>query len=178
MPHDLTASTPFLHLGALSTALAAALGIKSHGARCVWNDTTKVPSTWTPGPDPLNPSAGAVQNFGTCFLSMDDTAQPADDTAALNLAAAHDPVFLSADKTTIQANGTDLATITVNAPKSGAAPVTVVCTPTAGPQVTEAVPLVAGVGTMQFKSSVQGSYTLTVQNPSNRSTDALVITAV
>lgn len=170
MPHDLMPQVPNLHQGALTVALIGALASKCQGVRCA------TLANFVPLVTTLENNV-PVDHVGYCFIGMSDTAQPADDTIALNFAAAHDPVFLTADKTAIQANGTDTATITVTAPKSGAAAVTLVCTPPNGVLQTELITLVAGVGTMQFKSFVQGVFVIAVQNPANRSTDAITVIA-
>jgi hypothetical protein len=90
----------------------------------------------------------------------------------------HDPVFLSANKTIIQADGTETVTITVSAPKQGAAATTVICTKPDGTTLTQAVALTLGVGTTTLKTKIEGTYTITLQNPSNRTTDSLTIQAV
>lgn len=100
------------------------------------------------------------------------------EVTAQGIFDAHDPVFLSIDKTTVQADGSDQATITVTAPKPGAAAITLVCTKPDGSTVTQAVALTAGVGTTTFKTTLEGTYTITLQNASNRTTDSLVIQAV
>jgi len=53
---------------------------------------------------------------------LDESADDADAAAVEGVAAAHDPVFLAADKTSIAAGEADMATISVSALKSGAAP--------------------------------------------------------
>lgn len=142
-----------INLMGLDTALKAALGSKCFGV-----------STYGPA-RPVS-------------VWYDDTVTPADMTTASNLATAHDPVNLATDKTTVQADGNDTATISVSAPKPGAAAVTLVCTKPDASQVTQAVTLVAGAGTVQFKTIVPGTYTVTVQNPANRSGDTITIEAV
>src|SRR4051794_36039761 len=79
---------------------------------------------------------------------MDDSALPADDTAALNIAAAHDPVFLAVYKGTIAADGIDAATITISAPKASAAGVTLLVNGSAVP-----VTLSSGSGSVQITSA-------------------------
>lgn len=91
---------------------------------------------------------------------------------------AHDPVFLSVDKKSVAADGTDQITITVSAPKPGAAAITLICTKPDGGTVTQSVSLTAGVGTTTFKTRVPGDYTITLQSPANRTTDSLSIQAV
>lgn len=120
---------------------------------------------------------GAVSTYGPArpiSLWLDDSASAADQTTAANLAAAHDPVHLSIDKTTITANGTDAATVTVRAGKPGAAAVTLLINgATDWP-----IPLTNGVGTDTLTALDAGTITITVKNPANRSTDSLVIEAI
>lgn len=136
------------HIGALDSAIRTSLASKYHGL-----------STYDPG-RPIS-------------LWMDDTAQPADDTTALSITAVHDPVFLSVDKINIAANNVDTATITVNAPKPGAAAVSLLVNGNVVP-----VTLTNGTGTILITSQDVQQITITVQNPSNRSTDQIIIQAV
>jgi hypothetical protein len=104
---------------------------------------------------------------------LDETITPADETTALNLAAAHDPVFVSIDKTTIRANGTDTATISVSAPKSGAASVSLLIDGTPVP-----VLMSSGVGSITLTSADPVQLTVGVQNGANRFVGQFVIEAV
>lgn len=104
---------------------------------------------------------------------LDDSATGSDQTTATNTATAHDPVFLSVDKTSIVANGTDTATITVKAPKVGAAAITLIVNGADVP-----VSLSSGVGTVSITSLDKTTITATVKSPANRSTDAITIQAV
>jgi hypothetical protein len=104
---------------------------------------------------------------------LDDSATPDDETSASGLAAAHDPVFLSADRQSIAADGSDAAILAVNAPKPGAAPVTLLVAGTAVP-----VTLTDGVGTLSIVSADPTTIAVSVQNAANRSTDQLTIQAV
>src|SRR5207244_544711 len=97
---------------------------------------------------------------------MDDSATNAEDATATTIAAAHDPALLAVDKTDIQANGTDTATITVTAPKPGAAAVTLTVNGTDYP-----ITLANGVGRETITALDPGPITASVKNPSNRSTD-------
>lgn len=153
MPID--TSLEFYNQSALSNALLAALpgvvdGISTYGAN-------RDISLWLNG----QPAVLTAPQEITAQDIFDD----------------HDPVFLTIDKTEIEADGTELATITVNAPKPGAAAITLVCTKPDGTTVTESVSLVSGVGITTFKTKVEGIYTITLQNPSNRTTDSLTIEA-
>lgn len=117
-----------------------------------------------------------VSSYGNArpiSLWMDDSALPADDAAAQSAGLAHDPVFLSADKTSIQANGTDAATVTILTPKQGAAAVTLSVSVNGGAP-SDWIP---ALPTDTFTASDPGTYAITVKNPSNRSTDQLTITA-
>lgn len=134
---------------ALHAALKTALGAKCYGI-----------STYGPGRD--------------ISIWLDDTAAQADLDTAAALAAAHDPVSITVDKTTILANGADAATVTVRAGKPGAAAVTLLIN-----GVTDwAFTLTDGVGTDTLVSLDPATITLTVKNGSNRSTDSLTIEAV
>jgi hypothetical protein len=109
---------------------------------------------------------------------LDDGATPLDETAATAIASAHDPVFLAADRpleagrALIQANGTDAVTITVSAPKPGAAAVTLLVAGSTVP-----VPLSGGLGAIQITSADPASIPISVSNPSNRSTDQITVEA-
>jgi hypothetical protein len=97
----------------------------------------------------------------------------ADDIAAANaVVAAHDPVFLSVDKQLILADGLDEATVTVRAPKPGAAAVSLLVDGVAYP-----VTLTDGAGTFTIASSDPLTFEVSVANPENRSADALIIQA-
>jgi hypothetical protein len=104
---------------------------------------------------------------------LDDTATPDDEASAAALADAHDPVFLSADRQSITADGSDPANLTVTAPKPGAAPVTLLVAGTAVP-----VTLTDGVGVLSIVSTDPTTITVSVQNAANRSADQLTIEAV
>lgn len=84
----------------------------------------------------------------------------------------HDAVFISADKTQITADDTDFATITVKAPKPGAASVRLLVNGTPVP-----VSLVAGAGIIQLTSKDAGSIVVSVENPANRCLDSITIIA-
>lgn len=133
---------------ALHAALKAALGSKCFGL-----------STYGAGRD--------------ISIWMDDSAVQADLDSAAAIAAAHDPVSLSADKTTILANGTDAATVTVRAPKPGAAAVTLLVNGVDWP-----IALTNGVGSDTLTALDPATITISVKNPSNRSTDVLTVEAV
>lgn len=136
-----------IHLGALDTALRAALPGKVIGA-----------STYGPS-RPIS-------------IFVDDSASGADETAALANAAAHDPVFLTVDKTAITADGVDAATVTVRAPKPGAAAVTLLVNGSPVP-----VTLANGVGAVEVASLDPDTITVSVQDGDNRSTDTITILA-
>ncbi len=134
---------------ALHAALKTALGAKCYGI-----------STYGPGRD--------------ISIWLDDTAVQADKDSAAALAAAHDPVFLSVDKTTITANGTDAATVTVRAGKPGAAAVTLLV----NGATDWAFTLTDGVGSDTLTAIDPATITISVKNPDNRSTDVLTVEAV
>ncbi len=137
-----------VHIGALDGALRAALPGKIIGV-----------STYN-----------ALQPLS---IWLDESSSADDESVAANIALAHDPVLLSVDKPTIQANGTDTATVTVRAPKPGAAAVTLIKNGIEYP-----VALVDGVATEPISSLDPTTITIAVKNPANRSTDMLTIQAV
>lgn len=116
---------------------------------------------------------GVSTGNGMVWVHMDDSTTPADDAVATSLANAHDPVFLSADKSTIRADGADIATVTIKAPKPGAAAVTLTINGTDYP-----VTLVNGVATEPITALDPTAISIAVKNPANRSTDILTIQAV
>lgn len=101
------------------------------------------------------------------LLSADDAG------AAAGVVDAHDPVWISVDKTLISADGSDTATITVRAPKAGAAPVTLLVDGVSTP-----VMLTDGVGTLSVAAADPGVIDVSVEFPANRTTDTLEILAV
>ncbi len=136
-----------VHIGALDATLKAAVPGKVIGV-----------STY--GPDrPIS-------------IWMQDSATPSDETTLTTLAAAHDPVYLSVDKPAITADGSDTATITVNASKPGAAPVSLLVAGVVVP-----VTLVNGIGTVTITSADPASIPISVQNAANRTTDQVIVTA-
>lgn len=144
---EITVNVGIMHSAALDTALRAALTDKVIGVSG-YGETRPI-SIW-----------------------LEDSASAADQLTATTTAQAHDPVFLSVDKTVIEGDGTDTATVTVNAPKVGAAPVVLLI---AGSPI--AVTLTNGVGTVPI-SSDPATIEVSVQNPNNRTTDVLTIEAV
>jgi hypothetical protein len=150
MSHELAISINNLSFSALNTALIASSS-KFQGLTVVQN-------------------GGAVVS---ARITVDDSAIAADETAMLGAVSAHDPVFLSVDKATITADGVDAATITVSAPKQGAAAVTLLVNGSPVP-----VTLTAGIGTIQISSADPATITVSAQTPANRTTDTLSIKAV
>src|SRR5258708_35818135 len=80
-------------------------------------------------------------------LWLEDSSTESEMATAEALAAAHDPVFVTVDKTQIAADGVDTSTITVSAVPSGA-PVTLLV---AGTSVS--VTLINGVGTVAITTA-------------------------
>jgi len=101
-----------------------------------------------------------------------DSASPLEQQQAAVVAQAHDPVFLSVDKTHVAANGVDTAIVTVFAPKP-AALVTLLIGSTSVP-----VTLANGVGSISIVSNDPASIPISVQNPANRTTDTLIVEAI
>lgn len=121
---------------------------------------------------------GPTRPISMLWLGNDAVLTAPQEATAQAIFDAHDPVFLSADKLSVLSDGSDIITITVSAPKTGAAAVTLICTKPDGTALTQAVPLTSGVGTTTFKTKIEGVYLITLQNPSNRTTDQLTLTAV
>lgn len=122
-----------------------------------------------------------VSTYGTgrpISVWLDDVSPESDNVTVDTVVAAHDPVFISADKASISANGTDTVTISVRTAKAGAAAVTLVVTKPDTSTVTQSVTMSNGAGSVQFKTQILGIYTIAVQNGSNRCADALSVQAV
>lgn len=151
MPQQLATTLTAINVSALTAALRTALGGNAQGISTY--GPTRPISVW-----------------------LADDATDADHAAALEVCAAHDPVSISQDKAAIAANGVDAVTITVNAVSTGA-PVTLVVTQPGGSQSPQAVPLVGGMGSVQYTTVVSGVYTFAVQNGANRCVDTLQMVA-
>jgi hypothetical protein len=166
---DLTVTMDFLHIAAFDAALRAALPGKIVGVSAPVAANGHVLSRANAGQ-----SGNRTLLVGQVRVHLDDTATPADEALVNGLALAHDPVFLSVDKTTILAAHapTDAVTVSVWSPKMGAAPVTLIIARTAVP-----VTLTEGIGTVVINSADPASVGVSLQNPANRSTDQLVIEA-
>lgn len=140
-----------IHLFALDLALRSALPGKFSGA-----------STYMVAPPDV-------------FLT--NTFTEADQPTLDATVAAHDPVFITLSKTAIRADGLDSVTVTVTAPKPGAAAVILLVTSSAG--VTEwPFTLVNGAASDTLTALDPDLLTLSLKTPANRSTDSLTITAV
>ncbi len=150
---EVNAALGNIHVPALDNALKTALPGKCYGL-----------STYTPD-RPIS-------------IWLDNSTVQADSDSALAIAAAHDPVFLTVDKTTIQRGGTDAATVTVTAPKPGAAAVTLSVSTNGGAAVDWPITLTGGVGTDTLTSLDPATITISVKNPANRSTDTITVKAV
>ena len=115
-------------------------------------------------------SVGAQDAEGRCLrVHYVDLPTPEQEAAALAVVAAHDPVFLSVDKTTIQADGVDEATITVRA----ASPVTLLVA-----DVVVVVELENGVGEVGITSADPRTIFIRVQDADNRCAQVLEVRAV
>src|SRR5579871_4245194 len=111
-------------------------------------------------------SAGVTNGKATPAFSsvmIDDATSAADQNTASTIMTAHDPVFLAVDKPSIKSDNVDAATITISAPKPGAAAVTLRIGGSAMP-----VTLTNGVGSVQVTSAAPASIAVSVQNPQNR----------
>jgi len=173
--HNLSNTIANVNVAALDAALKAALPGKVQGvsASAGRDGSTLV------GPDEPNAKDGIfTPHNAPLVIHMDDSAPPADDAAALAIVAAHDPVFLEANKTVIAADGIDTVSIKVVAPR-GLAGVTLQVSANGGPLVDWPSPiaLVAGVGTDTLTAQDPGTFVVTVKNPTNRSNAGLTIIA-
>jgi hypothetical protein len=126
--------------------------------------------------------ANGVSGYGLgrpISIWLDDSASGADETTALGLVAAHDPVFLSANKRTIEADGVDAVTITVRAPKPGAAAVTLQVSVNGGAATDWGpIALTDGVGSDALTALDPGLYSITVKNAVNRSAGTVTVEAI
>ena len=122
-----------------------------------------------------------ISSYGSArplSIWLDDSVTPLDEATVTAVAETHDPVFLSADRpleagrVLIQADGMDTVTITVSAPRSDAAAVTLLVAGIAVP-----IALSGGIGAIQITSADPASVLVDVQNPSNRSTDQIIVEA-
>lgn len=132
----------------------------------------------------------AAASFGAAFIDCNETDNGASLTVYLTnpvtgqqatwdgLCGAQDPVRLAIDKTTVLADGTDFATVTVSALKPGAAAVTLAVVGPGGATTLQPVTLAAGVGSVQIKTSMYGLHTVSIQNPANRCSDSFSLTGV
>lgn len=144
---ELNAILDTVHTGALDSALKATVPGKVIGV-----------STYGPG-RPIS-------------IWVQDSTSPTDEAALNAVVSAHDPVSLTVDKLIIIADSADTATVTVSAPKPGAAPVSLMIAGAIVP-----VPLVNGVGTVTITSADPASIPVSVQNAANRTTDQIGVIA-
>lgn len=155
MTQELQLQLPYLvHPAGLDAALRAAIAAPYTGLS-TYGKTSRPVSIWF--------------NDGTPQATI-DLAPP--------IVQAHDPVFLTADKLTVAADGVDIATIAVAAPKAGAAPVTLQCKKPDGTTINLPVTFAGGLGTVQFRTALLGDYAISVLNPGTRTTDQLTIKGV
>jgi hypothetical protein len=166
---EIVVTIDYLHIEAFDAALKAALPGKALGVSAPIGADGQVLSRSNP-----DANGNTTIALGRVRVHLDDTATAADETTIAGIAQAHDPVLLSADRTTIVAANppTDTAMVTVRALKAGAGPITLLVAGTAAP-----VPLTGGVGTLAISSADPATIAVSVQNPSNRSTDLVLIEA-
>lgn len=135
--------------------------------------------------DPILRTIGGSQYYG---LNTYGDGRPGDmiyDEAmaqatldALNATvSAFDPVFFDLDKVTIKSDGTDTATLYVDAPKVGAASVTITITQGASSQDVPITLDAGGLGALPITSNSQGIISLTLKNGTGRNTETLIIWA-
>lgn len=115
------------------------------------------------------------------YVYLDDATGPTEDGSVQATGSAHDPVFLSVDRTAIIAANppSDLATVTARAPNPNAAAITLQWSGDGGLTWTDwPMPaLSAGLTADTFGALDPGAYLIRVKNADNRSTDQLTITA-
>lgn len=127
----------------------------------------------------------AIAAFGTQFIDCNMTGNGTSVTCYLQnpvggqqatwdgIVSSQDPVILTLDKPTMLTDGVDFVTVSVNAPKPGAAAVTLQVTLPDGSTQTQAVTMTGGVGSVQIKTQLFGSYSVTITGATNRTTDVL-----
>jgi hypothetical protein len=120
--------------------------------------------------DLIGGSATGPYGAKVYFIAEPTAQQIADAQTVID---AHDPIFIDVDKTQIAADGADTATVTVRAPKPGAAPVTLDIN---GQQV--AVELTGGTGNIEITAIDPVSIGVGVANPENRCAETLTIQVV
>lgn len=136
-----------IHTEALDQALRAMLSSKFAGISTYPNG--RPPSVW-----------------------LADDATDEDKTLANTVIAAHDPVFITVDKLSITADGVDVATITVSAPRPNARAVTLIIY---GQEVP--IALTGGVGSEPITALDYVSIPVRLKQPANRSKDTFTIKA-
>jgi hypothetical protein len=114
----------------------------------------------------------SLYSDGAVSVWLEDTASDSERAAVQASAAAHDPVFLTADRAAIAADDTDTAAVHVRAPHPAAAAVTLLV----GGQPVP-VALTAGEAVLWLSSADPVQIVVTLQQPANRTTDSLVISA-
>lgn len=142
---EVNAAIGEIHLGALDAALRSALGDKIIGLSTYGSD--RPISVW-----------------------MTDAATSEDVAVAQSVVVAHDPVFLSVDKTSIVNDGVDEATIIVQAVRPDPAPVILIAD---GYEVP--VSLENGVGSLSVSSIDAGIMVWAVKDAGNRTADKVQI---
>lgn len=122
--------------------------------------------------DPANAVIG-----GMIDVNIADNATASDKANITGIINAHDPVFLTVDKTRLKADDTERCTINVTAPKPGAAAVVLSISCNGSAPVDFPVSLAGGVGSDYFTCKDPASITIRVKNGANRSVDILTVEA-
>lgn len=124
-------------------------------------------------------NAGGVNRPVEVLLAL--TATDDDEPAITATVMAHDPVFIVPAKDQVLANGVDMVIVGINAPKPGAAPVTLQMAWKPGVQpawnVAQdwAIPLTDGAGFDHMTANDRGTVAMRVKNGTNRSNEVLKI---
>lgn len=133
-------------------------------------------------------AAAAVQ-FGVSYNDCNQTRNGAAWTVYLTdnvanqqalwdaLVNQQDPVYVTCDKSRIKADDTERCTITVTAPKPGAAAVVLSISCNGSAPLDFPVSLAGGVGSDFFTCKDPASITIRVKNGANRSVDTLTVEA-
>lgn len=171
MPHEITVRLKHLHPASLHAELARRFGLDFVGV-------TAAISAEKPH---------VVDGDVRIMLSRDRPVAPTDDplwrdpayeklVAAIQGAALeHDPVWIVADKTSIQGDGKDQAIITVHAP--GRSQVALECVQPGGTKADRTVGIQDGKGTVNFTTKFHGRYLISFKDAA-LSADTVELTVI
>jgi hypothetical protein len=108
-----------------------------------------------------------------CIVHFADTPTEQNLIDAQAIVTAHDPVFLTVDKLTLIPDESDTVLISVSAPKTGAAAVTLVIG-----MDEVAVTMADGAGSVELTALDAGTIDVTVKTGTNRNNETLRLVAV